>query len=174
MTERPAWAVEAVYVSPPDPDWGRQGVALASRVQDLLAPWLLEPVEHVGSTAVPGLPAKPVLDLQAVVADLRVTEQAAEALAGDGWAYVPPELDGRDLRRFFVRVVDGHRAAHLHLMTPAEPDRLRQRAFRDALRADASLREAYGRLKLRLAAEHRDDREAYTDGKSDFVLSALR
>ena len=163
-----------VEVRPADPQWQRLGAALRGELDLALARWLVAPVEHVGSTAVPGLAAKPVLDLQAAVADLGCAPAVAEAVAGSGWHLVPPEFDVRPWRRFLVQVVvDDARVAHLHLLVGNSERWGEQLAFRDALRAEPGLVQQYAALKRQLAAEHADDREAYTDAKSDFVRSVL-
>jgi GrpB-like predicted nucleotidyltransferase (UPF0157 family) len=95
VADWPAWATARVEVSPADPQWQRLGAVLRCELDLTLARWLIAPVEHVGSTAVPGLAAKPVLDLQAAVADLGCAPAVAEVLAGSGWHLVPPELDVR-------------------------------------------------------------------------------
>lgn len=169
----PAWATERVAVHAPDPAWQARGRREAAALQLTLGRWLLAPVEHVGSTAVPGLAAKPVLDLQAAVADLVVAAELAVALAPHGWHHVSPELDERPYRRFFVRVQDGARAAHLHVLLAGSPRWRQQLDFRDALRADPELAAEYGRLKASLAVRHADDREAYTRGKGEFVRGVL-
>lgn len=86
---------------------------------------------------------------------------------------MPPDLDGREWRRFYVLVADDLRVAHLHLMTTRTPRWAEQVAFRDALLADAGLREDYARRKRGLAATHADDREAYTAGKAAFIGAVL-
>jgi GrpB-like predicted nucleotidyltransferase (UPF0157 family) len=169
----PTWATERVEVVGYDPSWATRGAQERQFLQELLAPWLHGHVEHVGSTAIPGLAAKPILDLQAPVQDLAVAEQIAPALAPHDWHYVHPDLDQRPYRRFFVKVVDGCRAAHLHLMTASSPRWRQQLAFRDALRARPELVRAYAQLKHDLAARHPDDREAYTAGKRLFVDEVL-
>lgn len=68
MTHWPAWATETVEVRPPDAAWGQAGERKRQLLEASL-PWLVDRVEHVGSSAVPGLAAKPILDLQALVAD---------------------------------------------------------------------------------------------------------
>ena len=169
----PVWAREPVQLHPPDEVWQHRGEQQCRILNVALAPWLLAPVEHVSSTAVPGLPAKPILDLQAAVFDLEHAPLIAAALAPAGWHHVPPHLDGRPWRRFFVLVVDDRRTAHLHVLTPATERWHEQLAFRDALRADPLLACRYAALKAGLAAEHADDREAYTAGKADFVRAVL-
>jgi GrpB-like predicted nucleotidyltransferase (UPF0157 family) len=172
-TTWPAWATEGVEVVDHDPAWADRGLQERDLLQELLAPWLTGAVEHVGSTAVPGLPAKPIIDLQAPVVTLDVADEIVPLVAPHGWQYVPPELDRRPHRRFFVRVSDDRRVAHLHVMT-ADSERWHQQlAFRDALRAEPALVRAYARLKAELADRHHDDREAYTAGKQRFVQEVL-
>jgi GrpB-like predicted nucleotidyltransferase (UPF0157 family) len=170
----PGWAYEPISIVEPDPGWGSQAAALRARLGGLLGRWQIDDIEHVGSTAVPGLAAKPILDLMAGCTDLDQAPEIAEALAEDGWHYVPLELDERPYRRFFVHVVDGHRHAHLHLIRPATEHWQRHLAFRDRLRADPRLRDEYAALKRRLAAAHAEDREAYTQAKSDFIDRTLQ
>jgi len=136
VTDWPSWATERVEVHPPDDAWRRSGEQECQRLDATLGGLLVAPVEHVGSTAVLGLSAKPILDLQAAVADLDCASGIAAVLAPVGWHYVPPELDARPWRRFLVKVEEGHRIAHLHLMSLSHPRWRQQLAFRDALRAD--------------------------------------
>jgi GrpB-like predicted nucleotidyltransferase (UPF0157 family) len=169
----PAWATERVKVVDYDPSWAARGAHERQLLQEHLAPWLHGHVEHVGSTAIPGLAAKPILDLQAPVQDLAVAEQIAPLLATHHWHYVHPDLDQRPYRRFFVKVIDGRRAAHLHLLPADSPRWHQQLAFRDALRTHPELVRAYAQLKDDLAARYPDDREAYTVGKQQFVDEVL-
>lgn len=158
---------------PPDAAWQQRGERECRLLDAVLAPWLVAPVEHVGSPAVPGLAAKPILDLQAAGADLGFAPRIARVLAPAGWHWVAPELDRRPWRRFFVKVIDGHRAAHLHVMRRDNARWGEQLAFRDALRGDPSLAERYAALKMTLAAAHAGDRETYTAAKADFVRAVL-
>lgn len=173
MSEWPAWATEEVCVQPPDEGWQRRGEQLCQELNAVLARWLVAPTEHVGSTAVPGLAAKPIVDVAAAVVDLGCADAVAEALLPAGWHLVPPELDARPWRRFLIKAVDNHRAAHLHLLLADNPRWDEQLAFRDALRADPALVHRYAQLKRTLATEHAADREAYTAGKTDFIRSVL-
>jgi GrpB-like predicted nucleotidyltransferase (UPF0157 family) len=88
---------------------------------------------------------------------------------------VPPELDQRPWRRFFVKPDESgqHRVAHLHLIQAGHPRWAEQLAFRDALRRDGRLARQYEDLKRQLAARHAGDREAYTAAKAAFVANAL-
>jgi GrpB-like predicted nucleotidyltransferase (UPF0157 family) len=172
----PPWATEKAIVRPHDARLIAQAEIECARLATLLEPWLVDGVEHVGSTAVPGLAAKPIMDLMASVDDPdTVVAQAGERLTSDGWCYVRPELDQRPWRRFFVKpdASGQRRVAHLHVIKVGHPRWSQQIAFRDALRHDDELARQYEDLKRRLAAQHPDDREAYTDAKATFVADAL-
>lgn len=169
----PAWATQSVEVLLHDPAWHEAGELEKRRLRHLLSPWLTGDVEHVGSTAVPGLAAKPIIDLQAPVRELGVASAVALRLAPDGWHYVPPELDLRDYRCFFVKVVDDQRVAHLHLLMADHPRWAEQIAFRDALLADPALADQYSALKKELALEHGHDRETYTATKAHFIRAVI-
>src|SRR5207248_11582456 len=126
--------------------------------------WLLGGIHHVGSTAVPGLAAKPIGDILAGVHDL---EEARAAFGLLERTYIhTPHRPG--IAHHFSKPGFG-----LHLTEPGS-DLWRERlAFRDALRADPELVAEYAALKLRLAQEHPDAIEAYTAGKRAFVARVL-
>jgi len=173
----PGWAVESVHLSAYDPSWSDRAADYADELRPVLGHWLLAPIEHVGSTAIPGIIAKPVVDLMTQVADMdEVVDKAAELLDEMDWRYVPPELDGRPWRRFFAKVSpdDQHRQAHLHLMSAGAARWDQQLRFRDALRANPELRDEYAAVKSQLASAHPDDRERYTDEKAKFLTRVMR
>lgn len=171
---QPKWAFEPVAVVDYDPKWPDLAGRECDHLQQLLAPWLTGTIEHVGSTAIPGIAAKPILDLQAPIDNLDTAAHIAAVLTPHHWHYVPPELDQRPFRRFLVKVIHDRRAAHLHLMT-ADSDRWHQQlAFRDALRDNPEWVQAYGRLKHELAERYRTDREGYSAGKQQFVVDVLK
>ena len=172
----PAWATEPVRVLPPDPAWAPRGRAFAAEVRALFGERLVSDVLHVGSTSVPGLPAKPTIDLQAVSDDpAAAVAEVRDAAAEVGWAVVPRELDRRPWRWLLVRVGAGGRSrlAHLHLMPPGQSRWHEQLLFRDRLRASASLRAQYARVKTRAAKDHPHDREAYGRAKEAFVRGVI-
>ena len=164
---------EPVEIVPYDDRWPDRAQELISSLTELLAPRLTAGIHHVGSTAVPGLAAKPIIDLLAGVDGLDLEEATHRELEEDGWHYVPPDLDDRPWRRLFVKVKAEKRYAHLHLVHPSNERWDNELGFRDRLRADPDLAIAYAQLKRKLAAEYHDDREAYTRGKTDFIRSAL-
>jgi GrpB-like predicted nucleotidyltransferase (UPF0157 family) len=128
----------------------------------------------VGSTAVPGLAAKPVIDLAAPLRSLTDGVAAGDALAATDWHLVPPELDGRPWRRLHVLPDGARRVAHLHLVAASHPRWREMLSFRDQLRRHPQLASEYARVKRRAAEAHADDREAYTAAKADFVARVLR
>ncbi|MBJ3764146.1 GrpB family protein [Maribius pontilimi] len=156
-------------LAPHDVSWMHAFEAEAARIRVSLPDVSLE-IHHIGSTAVPGLPAKPILDI-AIRADAEAEQRIADALIGLGY------ID-RGVRsgRLFIRLRDGDVRTHnLHLYTPDDPDFRDQIAFRDALRADADLRIRYATLKQDLVEQLGDEgRGRYADGKTAFVLSALQ
>lgn len=126
-------------------------------------------IHHIGSTAVPGMPAKPVIDVMALVEDLDAPIAALTERAG----YQYPEAFNAELshRRWLCRPSAAHRTHHLHLVDErGELDR--HLRFRDRLRADSSLRHEYARLKRDLAERFGSDREAYSEAKSAFIRRA--
>ena len=135
-----------------------------------LARWLVGAPEHIGSTAVPGLAAKPVIDIMAPVSSLQASVPAIEAASRAGYVFYPYKAE---VMHWFCKPSPSHRTHHLHLVPlDSQPwhDRL---ALRDALRTSERLRTEYQDLKWVLARAHREDREAYTDGKSAFIAQAL-
>lgn len=153
-----------------DPSWPQKFEAERAILETLLAPWLAGKIEHIGSTAVPLMPAKPVIDIVAPVHSLGASRPAISVLTGAGYAYWPykPEL-----MHWFCKPSPELRTHHLHLV-PVESPLWRERLdFRDALRADPALAAEYAELKRRLAEQHRHDREAYTEAKTPFVQQVL-
>ena len=165
---------DPIEIVDPDPAWAAQGEAAAEEVRAALEPYVVE-VQHIGSTAVPGLPAKPVIDLLVGVRSLDDSPAIVEAVTGLGYEYVPEFEDELPNRRYFRRLTDGVRSHQVHLVERTDSDWWnRHVAFRDWLRTHDDERDAYAELKRRLAVEHRDDRAAYTDAKSDFIHAIER
>jgi GrpB-like predicted nucleotidyltransferase (UPF0157 family) len=126
-------------------------------------------IHHIGSTAVPGMPAKPVIDVMALVEDL---DAPIAALVERGGYQYPEDFNATlSHRRWLCRPSAAHRTHHLHLVDErTELDR--HLRFRDTMRADAALRDEYARLKRELACRFPDDREAYAEAKSAFIRRA--
>ena len=150
-----------------DPAWSAAFSTERERIEPLLGGAELH---HFGSTAVTGLAAKPVIDMIALVDDLEAP--VAALVSGAGYQF--PETFNATLahRRFLCYPNASRRTHHLHLVD--EPEELERRLrFRDRLRADSALADEYAALKRALADRYREDREAYTAAKADFIQASL-
>jgi GrpB-like predicted nucleotidyltransferase (UPF0157 family) len=166
-------ADQRVAVVDSDPAWADRFAGQRIAVEELLAPWLAGPVEHIGSTAVPGLRAKPVIDMLAPVSSLAQARAAVPVLEDAGWLFWPDDPCSH-YRLWLLRPRPEARTHHLHVIEAEDPHARALLAFRDMLRADAALRREYASLKERLAEQHPDSRNAYTNAKAAFVEHALR
>ena len=170
----PEWAFEPVVILPYQSEWPTLAIDLIRLIKGLAGTNLIE-IEHIGSTSVPGLSAKPIIDLMAKFKNFESIDSfiADNLLQQPEWNFVPTELDERPWRRFCVMVKDSHRFAHLHLV-PINSERWDQHiTFREILKKDEDLRNEYQDLKNRLAKELGNDREAYTEAKAQFIVKVL-
>jgi GrpB-like predicted nucleotidyltransferase (UPF0157 family) len=156
-----------------DPVWIDRFAEQQSKLAVLLEPWLADPIEHIGSTSIPGLRAKPVVDLLAPVQSLASAQWAIGVLEQEGWLFWANDPN-RHYRLWFLRPRPSARTHHLQLIQHNHPDTQALISFRDALRNDPALRDAYANLKDALAEKYGADRNAYTNAKSDFVRSVLQ
>ena len=160
-----------VVLEPYSPQWPINFASEEQRIRHALAGLDID-VHHTGSTSVPGLRAKPIVDIAAPVHSLAEARQAVPVLEHDSWLFWADDPN-RAYRLWFLRPTPAARTHHLQIMQHDHPELHNLLLFRDALRADPLLRDAYGALKERLAAVHRLDRNAYTDAKSGFVREVL-
>jgi GrpB-like predicted nucleotidyltransferase (UPF0157 family) len=155
----------------PDPAWPARFAAEAARVGAAVGGRALA-IEHVGSTAVPGLLGKPVLDLAVAVPDEAAADACVAPLTALGYAYRGPHGDD-PRRRYYARDEDGRRVAQIHLYILPAPAWHDLVAFRDALRAEPALAAAYGAEKRRVAELVAWDKGAYSVAKGPFVEAVL-
>ena len=164
---------EPVYVVPYDPGWPSLFALERLRVEDVLGS-RVQAIEHVGSTAVPGLDAKPVIDLMVGVRDIRRADHCIRPLEGLGYSYWAENPNPE--RMLFVKFANVDRTSRTHNLHVVEMggelwnDRL---VFRDYLRAHPETTREYSRLKHDLADRFRDDREAYIGAKTGFVSAVV-
>ena len=156
-------SVEIVHY---DPAWPGRFTLEETILRRALAPWLVGPVEHIGSTAIPGLVAKPVIDIMAGVDTLDASRPAIPVLADLGYCYYPYRADSE---HWFCKPSPVFRTHHLHLIPLDSPRWSEAIAFRDYLRSQPQVASEYGDLKRRLAQKYRFDREAYTEAKGPFI-----
>jgi GrpB-like predicted nucleotidyltransferase (UPF0157 family) len=166
--------MDEVEIIPYDRRWPALYEAERTRLLPVLRRYGLIEIAHIGSTAVPGLAAKPVIDIAITVESLdAVRERGVPEIEASGYLFWAENPDPDDL--FFVKGLPPHakrRSHHLHITLPGErfEERLR---FRDRLRSDAAIAQRYAVLKQELAARFSSDREAYTRAKAEFILTVL-
>ena len=163
---------EDVSLHPPDPAWANVFERERTRLHTLL-PGVFVQIEHIGSTAVPGLVAKPVVDIMAGVESLAGVDALIDALCANGYTTSREFNASLTDRKWLMRWRNGHRTHHLHIVVRGGTPWTDRLAFRDALRRDPHLAHRYAALKTMLARKHQGDREAYTDAKADFVRTVL-
>jgi len=158
-----------------DPRWPTLFDQEAKRLCSVLDPSLIVGLEHFGSTSIPGLSAKPIIDILIAVRSLGEA-QATFVAALQTLDYVYWADNPKKDRMFFVKGMPpfgSHRSHHVHVTEP-HGEMWQRLAFRDYLRVHPQEAAAYARLKRRLAIEYRSDREAYTEAKSAYVESVMR
>lgn len=161
-----------VQVVPYDPQWPLAFAKLAEVLSGYIGDLALR-IEHVGSTSVEGLAAKPILDIDVVIARYDVLPQVIDRLAKAG--YIHEGNLGVEGREAFRRTDDnGFMRHHLYVCPQDGRGYLEHIALRDYLRSNAAAREAYADLKQRLAAEFRCDSKAYGERKTAFVHGILK
>jgi GrpB-like predicted nucleotidyltransferase (UPF0157 family) len=153
-----------------NPAWPALFDAERRLLQEALAPWLAGPVEHIGSTAVPGLPAKPIIDIMAPVHSLAGSTAAIATASALNYLYYPYKPEQL---HWFCKPSPAHRTHHLHLVPLGSTLWHQRMAFRDALRGSTDLTARYAVLKHQLALQYRHDREGYTEAKGPFIAQVL-
>ncbi len=149
-----------------DPHWAEMFETEKTLILDAL-PGLGVTVEHIGSTSVPGLAAKPIIDMIVIVPDPTTGEKCIAPLVALGYAYRGENgIPGR----FYFGKGRPH-THHLHMYPRGHPEIERHLLFRDYLRAHPDAAREYAELKRALAEKFRNEREAYTEAKTDFVKS---
>jgi len=157
-----------VRVVPYDPRWPDLFLAELHRLTAALLP-LAATIEHIGSTAVPGLAAKPILDILAGYDDPELLQEFIRSFEAAGYEHRGEQ--GIPGREFFRR--GKPRSYHVHLTRTGNLFWLRHLGYRDLLRSDPALRDAYADLKHQLAAQFPTNREAYIEGKTEFIQATV-
>ncbi|MEM8613047.1 MAG: GrpB family protein [Cyanobacteria bacterium P01_H01_bin.105] len=159
-----------VELSSYDPEWPAKFEAEKACLKSVIGQWLQGSIEHVGSTAVLGLVAKPVIDIMVGVKSLDASRPAIDVLRLQGYQYFPYKPD---VMHWFCKPSDAFRTHHLHLI-PHESTLWQERIrFRDLLRSNQVLASEYATLKQKLATRYQYDREAYTQAKWPFIQRVL-
>lgn len=156
-----------VQVQPHDAEWARR---FMQEAQNLRALWgaNLVAAHHIGSTAIPSIVAKPIVDMLVEVRSTALLDERVPQMEASGYqALGEYGLPGR--RYFRKENPDGSRSHHIHVYETGSPEIHRHLAFRNYLLAHPVLADEYSALKQRLAADHPHDAQAYMDGKAPFI-----
>jgi GrpB-like predicted nucleotidyltransferase (UPF0157 family) len=164
--------MSTVIVSPYSVEWPKLFGELREELLAVFAPMEVA-IEHIGSTSVPQLAAKPVIDVLLGANCLDDVELKINALSDFGYLYVPKYESELPMRRYFVKSAVAALRVHLHAVERGSRLWKEHLAFRDVLRADSRLRSQYQSLKLQLATEYANDKSAYSAAKNPFIQSVL-
>lgn len=162
----------SLTIAPSSAEWPRLFLAHRDALHDAFAPVGVD-IEHIGSTSVPGLAAKPVIDILVGAASLAEIESRILALVAAGFAYRPEHESALPMRRYFTLTPPGGLRVHVHAVERGGTLWHEHLAFRDALRSDDALRDRYQALKLALAQRHAHDKSAYTEAKGPFIREVI-
>jgi GrpB-like predicted nucleotidyltransferase (UPF0157 family) len=153
-----------------DPIWIERFHREAALITAIFGAELLA-IHHIGSTAIPGLSAKPIIDIMPLVSSIQNVDTLNAAMTGVG--YEPLGEYGIVGRRFFVKGGDATRTHHVHSYEPGHPEVPQHLDFRDYLAAHPAEAQQYASLKAKLAEQYRDDIDSYMRGKDAFIKSIL-
>lgn len=155
-----------------DPVWKEQFQQIKSMIEGYIGDLILG-IEHVGSTSVKGLSAKPIIDLDVVMEDYSILPSIIDRLSKEGFEHQGNVgIEGREaFKRTFP---DEFMKYHLYVCPKDGKGYLEHIAFRDYLRSNEVARKEYALLKEKLAEQHRHDIDSYCDGKNEFVTTILR
>ena len=164
---------DTVRLAPYEPKWAHLYGAERARLQAAVGEHVLD-IQHIGSTAIPGIVAKPILDIAIAVRSFEAAHVCVAPIEALGYEYRGE--NGIPRRHYFVRhdPHTGHTLIHLHMVEVDGPDWENQILFRDYLLAHSEAAAEYTALKRDLAAKYPHDREAYTDAKAPFIEHILR
>jgi len=160
---------DAVEIADYNAEWPSLFRQLAGTLRSALGDTALR-IDHIGSTAVPGLAAKPIIDVQISVADFDPLSAYRVPLERLGFVY---RADNPELTKRYFRESPGTRRTHIHVRRSGSWAEQFALLFRDYLRAAPHEAQRYAEVKRSLAARHRDDRQAYTDGKQPFIWEVM-
>jgi GrpB-like predicted nucleotidyltransferase (UPF0157 family) len=149
-----------------DPAWKEMFAREACEISSILHSELVA-IHHIGSTAVPGIHAKPVIDILLEVSDIEKLDHHNHRMQILG--YQPCGESGIPRRRYFYKEMDGVHTFHLHAYQEGDSEVYRHLSFRDYLKAHPQEAQAYSHLKIELASQFPHDSKGYTDAKTDFI-----
>jgi len=160
---------DPIVIVPYDPEWPKRFAELGHRLRGALGDAALR-IDHIGSTAVPGLDAKPIVDIQISVASFEPLDACRLPLERAGYVF---RADNADRTKRYFRERPGDRRTHIHVRCAGSWSEQAGLLFRDYVRAHPDDAAQYAELKRALAGKHREDRVEYTDAKAPFIWDVL-
>lgn len=160
-----------IIVVPYDPHWPEFYLHEAAQLRNAFDGFLVS-IHHIGSTSIPGMAAKPVIDIMPVVRSLAQVDAMTPVMIRLG--YQPKGESGITGRRYFVKGSDELRTHHVHVYKPDHPEVARHLDLRDYLRAHAGEAERYARLKVELARQFPQEIDRYMAGKDGMIKDIIR
>ena len=166
---------DTIHVEEYNPIWKEIFESERKKIVSEIEEFILK-IEHIGSTAIEGLASKPIIDIMIGVSKLSNADKCIPFLEKMNYQYIPEHEKEMPYRRFFRKPPRSSkkRDFHIHICEITHDFWKRQLLFRDYLRKNPKVRDEYGTLKIKLAEEFREDRHAYTDAKSEFILAILK
>lgn len=166
----PTAPTHPIEISAWSPDWARQFAIKARAIRSALDEQAVR-IDHIGSTAVQGLAAKPIIDIQISVADFESIDLLAARMATIGYLW---RASNADLTKRYFRETPGNARTHIHVRRLGSWSEQWSLLFRDYMRAHTHEHAPYERLKRSLAMQYPHDRVSYTDAKSGHLWAIIR
>ena len=160
---------DSIVITPYNPAWPTHFATLGAAIRQALGPLALR-IDHIGSTSIPGLDAKPIIDVQISVASLEPVDSYRLPLEEIGFVW---RADNPELTKRYFREQPGSQRIHIHVRRAGSWAEQFALLFRDYMRCHPNDARAYALLKHALAGVHRNDREAYTDAKDPFIWETM-
>ncbi len=151
-----------------NPAWSTLYEQEKALILEAIGPWLVD-IQHIGSTSVPGLAAKPIIDIMPGIRYLYEASNCIAPLEKIGYKYVPEFEDVMPYRRYFRKDIDGQRTHHIHMVETSHEFWERHLLFRDYLRKHPAIAQQYAELKKDLAARYLKEGFDYTEAKTEFI-----
>lgn len=166
MTLEELWQLFPIFLVEPKPQWAEWYAEEAERIKSVLPAGLAARISHIGSTAIPDIWAKAIIDILLEVNSAKEMEEAARLFVQNGYIVMSREDKRISLNSGYTEQGFAERVFHLHLRLTGDCDEL---YFRDYLREHKAVASEYEKLKLSLWKQYEHDRDGYTDAKTDFI-----
>ncbi|WP_256762151.1 GrpB family protein [Cohnella sp. WQ 127256] len=161
---------DSVIIEPYNDEWPMMFDALRIKIINQIGCSIVS-IDHIGSTAIFGLAAKPIIDLQISIMDINNIDEVKEGLNALGFVH---RLDNPDLTKRYFRETEGMRRTHIHVRESGSWSEQFSLLFRDYLREHENERKEYEKIKYELANQYRNQRERYVEGKTEIVWDIIK